>query len=268
MVGVINPNSSQVLATQKALAKSSDYMLEPGQPFPQEAASSISSIAATATATVTAAFTEGTQGSEPMTMTNSHSGLSGGAIAGIVVGVLAVLLLAAALFFYLGRAKSLKQALAYSTTKANNNNARSSQPPPSARDMTYSPEPAFPSPFPYKADTPAYHRHTPSSYDVPPYSITAPKSPEATVVDLDSVAGGGSPRLSSRSFGPGPRYTPTATDMGGFYPSSHGDPISLADAMSRSRTSSPSGALFAEVGLTAAGSQRSSPLGPHEMDAS
>jgi hypothetical protein len=129
MVGVINPvcrtfslprscnpaarqltiaqqNASVSLATQKEDAKNSNYMLQPGDPFPGEApigSSSLSSSTSSATAApATGSAAPGTSG---------KSGLPAGAIAGIVIGAVAILALAAGLFFYMGRSKSLKETV-------------------------------------------------------------------------------------------------------------------------------------------------------------
>ena len=240
------------------MAKAADYMVDSGQPFPQEAESSISSMAATATATVTSVASEPSDtGPPPLTETSTHSGLSGGAIAGIVVGSVAVLLLAAALFFYVGRTKSLKQALAY---KSNTEAARSSlPPPPPTKDMIYSPDHPFGATTPYHPDNVSHNRHTPS-YDVPPYSVT-PKTPEPTAEELDSAMG--SPRMSPRSFGPGPRYMP-GTESGSFYAGSS-DPIPVVIASDRSTRSNT---MLSEGTTAMTRSQRNSHVGPHEMDAS
>lgn len=111
MVGVINPNSSVSPSVQKDLAKRSDYMLEPGEDFPAEASASLSSISASATPT---AGTSSTATSTPTpTPVATHSGLSSGAIAGIAIGGAAVFILGAALFFWVARSCSNRNARAY-----------------------------------------------------------------------------------------------------------------------------------------------------------
>lgn len=97
MVGVINPNDTQTLQKQIAAAKEASYQLRPGDPIPAEASSTLHS---SATASPTSTPTP-----------HAHSGLSGGAIAGIVVGAVAFLVLCAALFFHVGRTKSLKDVI-------------------------------------------------------------------------------------------------------------------------------------------------------------
>ncbi|KAF2688823.1 hypothetical protein K458DRAFT_400942 [Lentithecium fluviatile CBS 122367] len=101
MVGVINPNSSQSLDAQSQAAKDSTFMVKPGDPIPKEGSATLSATGLSSTAT-----------SAPTSNTESHGvHLSGGAIAGIVVGAVAFLALCAALFFYVGRTKSLKEMM-------------------------------------------------------------------------------------------------------------------------------------------------------------
>lgn len=118
MVGAINANASTDVATQISLAKSADYMLLPGEPFPDEAINSMSSMAeAATTATVTAsAGNSGAQASSSSAASPEHhssggGGLSGGVIAGIVIGAVAGIAILAALFFLLGRTKSMRKRL-------------------------------------------------------------------------------------------------------------------------------------------------------------
>ncbi|KAK3617018.1 hypothetical protein LTR56_025562 [Elasticomyces elasticus] len=133
MVGVINPNASTSLNTQIELSRQADYMLLPGQAVPEDAMQSMSSLAATATtATVTVTATNSVPTSESSQYlyattsssvapsstavddppVNLHSSaLSPGAIAGIAIGAVAVAAIAAALFFFLGRTKTMKDEL-------------------------------------------------------------------------------------------------------------------------------------------------------------
>jgi hypothetical protein len=101
MVGVINPNSTQTLAKFKQAAGDAPFMVLPGEPIPAEGSSSLSATSSTApTSSPT---------SSPAPSHGVHIG--GGAIAGIVVGAVAFLILAAALFFFIGRTKSLKEMM-------------------------------------------------------------------------------------------------------------------------------------------------------------
>ncbi|GME60994.1 Cyclin-like protein [Neofusicoccum parvum] len=140
MVGVINPNKSTSLETQKQKAGESSFMLNPGEKFPDEAASSsvVSGAAkATATATSTSTVAAAAGGSS-----SGGSSLSGGAIAGIVVGAVAVIGILAALFFYVGRNKSLKE-------KVNRQSATMSPQMGGSPPMFQSPVGLFPQSNPY-----------------------------------------------------------------------------------------------------------------------
>ncbi|KAA8622322.1 PAT1 domain-containing protein [Pyrenophora tritici-repentis] len=96
MVGAINPNASTSVTYQHELALNSTYMLNAGEPFPAE--SPLPSNLPTSSATASLS------GSTP----RSKKTLSAGAIAGIAIGALSVVVLAALLFFFWGRTKSLK----------------------------------------------------------------------------------------------------------------------------------------------------------------
>ena len=97
MVGVINPNSSVSLANQYQAAVAAPYELAPGQPFPAEGSGTPTSAPSSPAANPT--------------NTASSSHLSGGAIAGIAIGAIFVLLLAAALFYFVGRSKTYRDIL-------------------------------------------------------------------------------------------------------------------------------------------------------------
>jgi hypothetical protein len=129
MLGVINPANNTPLDTQIELAKQANYMIEPGQPLPQQDFNSLSALAATATTTTltvtatnswepttTSATSTGpaaaaatTTGAASSSSSGTH--LSAGAIAGIAIGAAAAAIIAAALFFMLGRNKSMKDEL-------------------------------------------------------------------------------------------------------------------------------------------------------------
>jgi len=105
MVGVINPNELVSLQKQKDAAISAPYELAPGQPWPAEGAS-----VGAETATVSG-YSQPTSTSANGQNQGSHHSLSGGAIAGIVIGGVVVLALAAALFYFVGSNKTYKDVL-------------------------------------------------------------------------------------------------------------------------------------------------------------
>jgi len=94
MVGVINPNASTSLQKQFEAAVNAPYELAPGQAFPSEGGGSMNNT----TPTGSSSSSGGTH-------------LSGGAIAGIVIGGIVVLVLALALFYFVGRNKTYRDIL-------------------------------------------------------------------------------------------------------------------------------------------------------------
>lgn len=120
MVGAINANSTQTLASQIQAAKDADFQLAVGDPVPKEATSTI---------------LNGPTASPTHAASSGGTHLSGGAIAGIVVGAVAFLVCCAALFFFVGRSKSLKEVI----KRQDANVARNSTPGP---DMGYLPHDA------------------------------------------------------------------------------------------------------------------------------
>lgn len=130
MVGAINANSTQTLASQIQAAQRADFQVAVGDPIPNEAKSTILNAPTTT----------------PVP-TNPPSGgphLSGGAIAGIVVGGVAFLAICAALFFYVGRSKSLKEVL----KRQNSTRNRPSAPGPETGYMPHDQVPRYGSPAP------------------------------------------------------------------------------------------------------------------------
>jgi len=79
-------------------------MLAPGDQIPSEASSSLIAPSSRPTSAPPSSAPSSTPG-------NHHHSLSGGAIAGIAVGGVAFLVICAALFFFIGRAKSLKEVI-------------------------------------------------------------------------------------------------------------------------------------------------------------
>lgn len=108
-------NETETLDVQKAYAKNSTYMLNPGEPFPPEASgmASLTQVPTSMTSpgavsSATAATSSAAPAPAPP---SSHHSLSGEAIAGIAIGAVAVLVLCGALFFYIGRSKTLKEVI-------------------------------------------------------------------------------------------------------------------------------------------------------------
>ncbi|KFY09873.1 hypothetical protein V491_07933 [Pseudogymnoascus sp. VKM F-3775] len=119
MVGVINPNSTQTLDVQLAYAENSTLMFSPGEGYPSE---------------TTAPATSPSSSSAP-----SHS-LSSGAIAGIVIGGIALILLIVILCL---KWRRKKKGTGYSQNAPQQPPSYSSQPPLQHLEpfpIVYSPE--------------------------------------------------------------------------------------------------------------------------------
>ena len=136
MVGAINANGTQTLQAQIESAKKADFQLQVGDPVPKEATSTILNGPTSAPSSAPASSSDGVH-------------LSTGAIVGIVVGGVAFLAICAALFFFVGRSKTLKESLKRQNGGDNVNGGRSSTPGP---DMGYMPHdsqvPRYGSPAP------------------------------------------------------------------------------------------------------------------------
>jgi len=160
-------SETETLDVQKAYAKNSTYMLSPGEPFPPEA-SGMASLTQVPTSTTSPAAassaTVATSSAAPVSPSSHHS-LPGGAIAGIAIGVVAVLVLCGALFFYIGRSKSIKEVI----DQKNATVVTTSQVPPgqymgSGYGHRYAPV----QPHDFRnsnasSQLPAYHNYPPSS---------------------------------------------------------------------------------------------------------
>jgi hypothetical protein len=103
MVGVINPNASTSLVTQKQLAKDSTFMLLPGEAWPSEDENPFQTSTSTSSATPTPTHTSDSAATSSAASSPSHSGLAPGAIAGIAIGAAAVALGFAIALFLCGR---------------------------------------------------------------------------------------------------------------------------------------------------------------------
>ncbi|QSZ32646.1 hypothetical protein DSL72_002225 [Monilinia vaccinii-corymbosi] len=99
MVGVINANETQTFDTQLAFAENSTLEFSPNQYFPAETYRTTTSASPTATS---ASNSVGT---------SSHKSFPPGAIAGIVIGAVALITLAGALLYMCGRHRTMKQIL-------------------------------------------------------------------------------------------------------------------------------------------------------------
>ncbi|CBF76721.1 hypothetical protein AN4815.2 [Aspergillus nidulans FGSC A4] len=102
MVGVINPNITQTWESQRKAALEAPYMLLPGQSMPAEGSNPNTETTATHLSPSPSAGTSST---------SSPNALSGGAIAGIVVGSVAFLAILCSLLFLLGWNRVYKQWL-------------------------------------------------------------------------------------------------------------------------------------------------------------
>ena len=152
MVGVINPNGTTSIDTQIALAKNSSFMLQPGQAWPSEEEdpfpSSSSSATVAATSTKPSATKTPTSTAPASTTTaaavssNSHGGLSGGAIAGIAIGAAAIALIAAVLLYMCGRQSRKRYSSAHQTPpNMSNQHATPSIYLPGSQHMSFVPSP-------------------------------------------------------------------------------------------------------------------------------
>ncbi|KAI9052754.1 hypothetical protein LZ554_003027 [Drepanopeziza brunnea f. sp. 'monogermtubi'] len=106
MVGVVNPNATHSYANQFAYSQNATLEFSPGEYFPVESKISRTTTATGATSTPTASSTStAVPGKSPSTS------LSGGAIAGIVIGALAIVLFASALLYMCGRQRGIGDLL-------------------------------------------------------------------------------------------------------------------------------------------------------------
>lgn len=173
------------LATQKQDASNAQYMLAPGQPFPSEEgvpSGDVSPGTNTNTTTSQSSSTQSSAAYPSYTSDASSHKLSTGAIVGLVIGGLVVALLVGALFFLLGRQKTMLQFM-----RRNQYHAPGRQNLPEDQPDIRSPPPqmtsfAAASSIPY-SESPNYHEPV---YDTPPYTrhaaqdpLTAPQPPVA-----------------------------------------------------------------------------------------
>lgn len=157
MVGAINPNSSTPLSTQQTLARDSAYMLNPGEDWPEERPlpSNLPTSAPLA----------------PPVPSGKHVVLTKGAIAGISIGAVCVVILGAILFFFWGHTKSLKDEVnrkESSVTRRLSAQPQTSQQPPPPQAQGQGQTIGYPTP------TPGHARHGSQGFYPPPPHPPAP----------------------------------------------------------------------------------------------
>lgn len=200
MVGVVNPNQNTSLETQRSLALQAAYVLNPGDPFPAEASSSIASLGngyATATPSSSSPTSSTTATAAPAE--GGSKKLGTGAIVGIAIGGALVLLLAGGLFYFFGRSRSLKQALDRNSATV----PTSTQPfisPPMSPAPQHSPNMYQSGGAVFVPVHPKDYRGSVMSnqYDVPPYSEDPLRAASPR-----SEMGGYSPPPSAGPYGSG-----------------------------------------------------------------
>ena len=182
-------NSSVSLVTQKEDASNAQYMLAPGQPFPSEAGVPSGDVNPGTHASATTSQSSSTQATASSAAYASHTTnasspkLSTGAIVGIVIGGVAVAVLIGALFFLLGRQKTMLQFI-----RRNHYQVPGLQNPPGDQPDFRSPPPQMTS-LPIssaisRSETPNYHE---PAYDTPPYTAQDPLgAPQPLVAELPS----------------------------------------------------------------------------------
>ena len=174
-------NETVSLDTQKQDAAKSQYMLAPGEPFPSEAGVPSGDVNPGSNANAATSQSSSTQAAQPSAALASHAPdvsshkLSTGAIVGIVIGGVVVVSLIGALFFLLGRQKTMLQFM-----RRGQYQAPGAQNPPGDQPDIVSPPPqmaSFPngSGIPY----PGMPHYQESVYDTPPYTAHVAQDPLA-----------------------------------------------------------------------------------------
>lgn len=136
MVAVINPNASVSLQNQKDLALNSPYVLNPGDSFPGEGLPTTTSTIKTTSIPIFAYSTStgAIPSAAPSSIISEHTELSTSAIIGICIGGITGVLIAVALFFFIGRVQTLQQML----SRSNPATAVSSTTVPPSQDQHFS----------------------------------------------------------------------------------------------------------------------------------
>lgn len=128
MIGVINPNSTFTLDAQMKAAENVTIQVAPGDPYPSEGGPP----------QPTGSGSSGNNNNSNNNNNNNNGGgshLSGGAIAGIVIGAAAVLILGAALVYLCGRRGGFDKAYRKSGLPAPATAAAAAAPDPAASPM-------------------------------------------------------------------------------------------------------------------------------------
>lgn len=153
-------------------------MLAPGEPFPSEGGVPSGDVSPGTNANVQSSSTQSSAAYPSHTPGASSHKLSTGAIVGIVIGGVVVAVLVGALFFLLGRQKTMLQFM-----RRNQYQAPGAHNPPGDQPDVGSPPPpqmtsfAAASGTPY-SETPNYHE---PAYDTPPYKRHASQDPLAAL---------------------------------------------------------------------------------------
>jgi len=182
MVGVINPNSTQTLASQVQAAAQADFQIAPGEPIPAEASSSLTN-PSTSTPTSTSTPNSGGSGG------GGHA-LSTGAIVGIAVGGAAFLILCAALFFFVGRSKTLKETIRRqdATNNAHDPNMSQNYGDGGLASPGFQPSPGHHADYGFGSQPPPqYGQH--SVGDQYPSGWTSPSSHQGHLSTMSSMSG-------------------------------------------------------------------------------
>ncbi|KAJ9649026.1 hypothetical protein H2199_000939 [Coniosporium tulheliwenetii] len=224
MVGVINPVSSQRLGahrpsltakqnkttsleTQRGLALQAAYVLNPGDPFPAEASSSIASLGYGYPTVTSGSSPTGATTSPTAAASTGGTKLGTGAIVGIAIGGAAILLLAAALFYFFGRSRSLKQQLNRDSATVPTSTSHQFASPPMSPAPHHSPDMYQSGGAVFVPVHPKDYRGSAMSnpYDVPPYS----EDPMRAASPRSEMGGYSSPSpVPGSPHGPQEMYAP------------------------------------------------------------
>ncbi|KAK1975270.1 extracellular serine-rich protein [Colletotrichum cereale] len=175
MIGVINENSNQTLAKQLEAALTLTTQVIPGEPFPIES---------DAPKTTSGSSNANSTNANGSVINNYHPGLSGGQVAGVVIGSLSFLLLGGTVMYMCGRQGALDRAY-----RRASNRLEAPPPPPPQPEISEPPVTEISQVAPQKTPTVREWRGSHySSFSGGPYRDTAgvsaevsdPTSPRAT----------------------------------------------------------------------------------------